>query len=101
MECELQEMVRGQRAMVTVQATLGLSILRQVGLEAGGRGGAVGAEPVGAGPVGTGQEFALGLSGFTREDLLWGGGGVKPGRNSKAGSPWLGLRPSPGLEWLQ
>ncbi|EDM06216.1 rCG33119 [Rattus norvegicus] len=30
-ECELQEMVRGQRAMVTVQATLGLSILRQAG----------------------------------------------------------------------
>lgn len=28
-ECELQEMVRGQRAMVTVQATLELSILRQ------------------------------------------------------------------------
>lgn len=28
-ECELREMARGQRAMVTVQATLGLSSLRQ------------------------------------------------------------------------
>lgn len=37
-ECELREMVRGQRAMVTVQAMLGLPSLRQVGLDAGGRG---------------------------------------------------------------
>lgn len=37
-ECELREMVRGQRAMVTVQAMLGLSSLRQVGLDARGRG---------------------------------------------------------------
>lgn len=47
-ECELQEMVRGQRAMVTVQAMLGLSSLRQVGRDAGGRGGA---EPVGGARV--------------------------------------------------
>lgn len=30
-QCELQEMVRGQRAMVTVVAHLQLSSLRQVG----------------------------------------------------------------------
>jgi hypothetical protein len=57
-ECELREMVRGQRAMVTVQVMLGLSSLRQVGLDADGRGG--------AGPAGAGQELALGLSGFTQ-----------------------------------
>lgn len=38
-ECELQEMLRGQRAMVTVRAMLGLPSLRQVGLDAGGGAG--------------------------------------------------------------
>lgn len=57
-ECELQEMVRGQRAMVTVQAMLGMPSLRQVGLDAGGRG-------LWAGPVRRAGS-ALGLSWFLR-----------------------------------
>lgn len=34
-QCELQEMERGQRAMVTVHALLGLASLRQVGMTSG------------------------------------------------------------------
>lgn len=37
-QCELQEMVRGQRAMVTMLAFLQLPSLRQVGQDADGRG---------------------------------------------------------------
>lgn len=58
-ECELREMVRGQRAMVTVQAMLGMLSLRQVRLDAGDgacRGGACGG----------GAGVCLGLSGFTQ-----------------------------------
>lgn len=58
-ECELREMVRGQRAMVTVMAIVGLPSLRQVGLDAGGRG-------QGRGLWRRGWEFTLGLSGFTQ-----------------------------------
>lgn len=36
--CELQEMARGQRVMVTVRAFLWLPSLHQVGRDAGGRG---------------------------------------------------------------
>lgn len=51
-ECELREMVRGQRAMVTVRAMLALPSLRQVGAgrlragpEGGGAGGGTGVCP--------------------------------------------------------
>lgn len=37
-QCELQEMARGQRVMVTVLAFLSLPSLRKVGRDAGGRG---------------------------------------------------------------
>lgn len=37
-QCELQEMARGQRVMVTVLALLSLPILQEVNPDAGGRG---------------------------------------------------------------
>lgn len=46
-QCELEEMARGQRAMVTVRAFVWLPSLRQVGLDRGGWG--PGAEPTGGG----------------------------------------------------
>lgn len=79
-ECELQEMLRGQRAMVTVRAMLGLPSLRKVGLDAGG--GACGG---GAGVCSGLQQVHTGL-------LPWGG-------ERQFVSPGLGLRPPPGLEW--
>lgn len=58
-QCELQEMARGQRAMVTVLAFLWLPSLQQVGADAGGRGFLV-----------VGTKFVLG------RDRARGGGAV-------------------------
>lgn len=58
-QCELQEMERGQRAMVTVHAFLWLPSLRQVGMTSwAGRGLRGGAESLGeeAGLRGAGRE---------------------------------------------
>lgn len=79
-ECELQEMLRGQRAMVTVRAMLGLPSLRKVGLDAGGRG-----------LWGRGRSL-LRASAGSRWSFTLGRGGATV-------SPGLGSQPPPGLEW--
>lgn len=61
-QCELQEMERGQRAMVTVHAFLWLPSLRQVGTT------------LGAGPSGGGAFWGRGLSELWGEAGLWGAG---------------------------
>ena len=61
-QCELQEMARGQRAMVTVQAFLWLPSLRQVGCDV--KGGAQG-----RGLLEARTELAVGEA----EAGLWGG----------------------------
>lgn len=82
--CDLPEMARGQRAMVTAQAFLWLPSLRQVGRDAGAERALVGRQGLGGLGGGGGQVYL-------------GGDAIKPATRLPQGSLGLGLWPPTGL----